>query len=347
MTQAFRLGNKWIGGGAPCFVIAEAGSNHDGSYARAIELIDVAADAGVDAVKFQLFSADRIAADTRHPLAAIEFAGARSLYELYGMHETPAVWLPGLFEHARARGIVFLCTPFDEDSADLLESAGIEAYKIASFEIVHLPLLRHVAARGRPILLSTGMSTLGEIEEALAGIRCMGEAPVALLHCGIGYPLPFDAVNLRAMRTMDTAFGLPTGYSDHTPGIEVALAVAALGGAVVEKHFTLNRNLPGPDHSFALEPDELAAMVVGIRRVEAALGVSRKAAAPVESEHLVRGRRSIFAAEDIPAGGVIEHRMISVLRPGAGLAPREIPNVIGRIARRDIRRHEPLTWDDV
>lgn len=341
------LPGRHIGPGQPCFVIAEAGSNHGKSLATAIALIDAAADAGADAVKFQSFTADQIAADTSHPIARLrdrfgEFGA--TLRQFYANAELPAGWVRDLFAYARERGIRPMSTPFDERSVDELVGLGMEAIKIASFELVHLPLLRHAASTGLPLILSTGMANLGEIEEALEVVSAAGATQVALLHCNIEYPPAFDDIELRAIETMRQAFSVPVGFSDHTTGIHIPVAAVALGACVIEKHYTLSRAGDGPDHGFALEPAELASMVSAIRDVERSLGSGRKRRVAAEEIHHQRGRRSLFAARDIPAGTVITRDMISVLRPGVGLHPRYLDHIVGRTAREAIASQSPLEW---
>ncbi len=344
---SFVVGDRRIGGGAPCYVIAEAGSNHDRNLDQALRLIDIAAKAGADAVKFQTFTAPKIAARTSHPISRIEFGGATTLYDLYRSVEMPIEWLATLRDHAREQGIAFLSTPFDPDAADALDELGIPLFKIASFELVDLPLLQHVASKGKPIILSTGMATVGEVEEAISAIRAVADVPIALLHCAINYPAPFTSVNLAAMNTLASAFGCPVGYSDHTTGVTVPVAAVARGAAVIEKHFTTDKTLPGPDHAFALNPDELERMVTSIREAEAAIGSATKGPAPDELVHRDRGRRSLFAVQKIAAGTTITRQMIAVLRPGIGLAPKYLDLVIGRTARHDIPESEPITWENV
>lgn len=340
------IGGRKVGPGHPFYVIAEAGSNHDGDIKQAFELIDVAVAAGADAVKFQSFSAPLIAAKTTHGIARIDFAGAKSLYELYSKMEMPPEWLPRLYDHARSAGIQFISTPFDEGAVDMLDDLGVPAFKIASFEMLHVPLLRHVASKGKPIILSTGMAYIGEVEEALQAIRGLGNEDVALLHCASNYPAKFENVNLAAMDTLALAFGLPVGYSDHTLGISVPLAVAARGHHIIEKHFTLSRALPGPDHAFSLEPEELKAMVRGIRDIEAAIGSPVKGPAPDEHEVRRRGRRSVFAAADLKPGDVITRDNIAVLRPGVGLPPSAVDIVLGKRVAKAVPAGEPLAWSD-
>lgn len=346
MTEITIAGRK-VGQRYPCLIIAEAGSNHDRKLSQAHQLIDIAAEAGADAVKFQSFTAPKIAAMTQDPVAQINFGGAQSLYELYRKIELPAEWQAELKEHASARGLIFLSTPFDTDAVDRLDRLGIPAFKIASFELVDLPFLRYVARKGKPMILSTGMANLGEIEEALAVVREEGLKEVALLHCAINYPAKFENLNLSAMKTMARAFQVPVGYSDHTLGISIPIAAVALGACILEKHFTIDRSLPGPDHGFALEPQELKAMVRGIRETEAAIGSPIKQVAPDELDHRKRGRRSLFARETIYAGSVITQEMIAILRPGVGIAPKYLDLVIGRKAQVTIEKDEPITWEKI
>ncbi|AEE96753.1 pseudaminic acid synthase [Mahella australiensis] len=344
-----KMGDKTIGSEQPTFVIAEAGSNHDGDLQQAKKLIDIAANAGADAVKFQTFTAEKIAADTDDDVVKLgdEYQGVPTLYQLYKGLELPRQWQAELKLYADEKGIIFLSTPFDYDAVDELETLGVEAYKVASFEMVDLPFLKYIAKKGKPVILSTGMADLGEIEEALEAIYSQGNDQVILLHCGISYPMPYDEVNLAAMDTMRQAFQVPVGYSDHTLSISVPLAAVARGACVIEKHFTLDRNLKGPDHRFAIEPDELSDMVTGIRQIESAIGRPIKKHTPSEEIHYRRGRRSIFAKVDIPNGTVITADMLAILRPGIGLKPKYIDIVIGRAAKMDIKKNDPITWDKI
>src|SRR3990172_5267923 len=258
------VGSRAVGIGEPCFIIAEAGSNHNGKLENALALIDCAAECGADAVKFQTFTVDRLVAPTNHPIARLTDNFGQfgvTVYEMFQKLELPLDWLPRLREHAERQGLIFLSTPFDERSVDILEELGVSAFKIASFEMVHLPLLRHVARKGKPVIVSTGMGNLGDIEDVLATVYAEGNHQVVLLHCGINYPAPFEEINLAAMDTMRQAFQVPVGYSDHSLGLTAPIAAVARGANVIEKHFTVDRSLPGPDHSFALSPEELKQMV--------------------------------------------------------------------------------------
>lgn len=347
LSEQFKVDNKIIGKNSPCYIIAEAGSNHNRDLQLAFQLIEIAVKAKADAVKFQTFTAATMASDADMDLSRIDFAGAKSLFELYKNLELPREWQKELFSYAKEKGITFMSTPFDEKAVDELFQIGVEAFKIASFEITHFPLLSHVGQTGRPVLLSTGMATLGEIEEAIEVLSNAGCDKIALFHCGIGYPMKLEEVNLRAMDTMSHVFRCPVGYSDHTLGIEVPLAAVARGASLIEKHFTVSRELPGPDHGFALEPKDLTSMVSGIRGVEKSLGCHYKGPAESELLHRKRGRRSLYARKTIPKGTVITEDIISVLRPAAGLHPRSIVDIVGRRAVRDIYQSEPLKWDCV
>ena len=346
-AENFDIGTNKIGKGAPCYIIAEAGSNHNRDLEIAFQLIDAAAEAGANAVKFQTFSADTIASKVESEITRIDFAGAKSLHELYKKAELPREWLRELFEYARDKQIVFLSTPFDEQAVEELDAIGVGAFKIASFEINHFPLLTKVAQTGKPVLLSTGAATLCDIEEALQVLTAAGCHQIALFHCGLGYPMDPAQVNLKAMETLHHAFRCPVGYSDHTTGITVPIAVAARGGRLVEKHFTLSRGLDGPDHAFALEPKELLQMVTEIRLVERALGSSIKGPSISETEHKKRGYRSLFARVDIKRGQTITKDMLAVLRPGVGLHPRYLDVIDGMRAARDIGQFEPVSWESL
>lgn len=345
--KTVKIGKRPVGPGKPCFIIAEAGSNHDGRLKQAKQLIDIAAESGADAVKFQTYLADNMAARTKDKIVKIDYAGAKTLHGLYKMLELPRGWQGKLASYARKKGIIFFSTPFDEEAVDELDELDIPVFKVASFEIVHTPLLRHIARKGKPVILSTGMANLGEIEEAVEAIQKEDNNQIILLHCGIGYPLKTDEVNLAAMETLRQSFPYPVGYSDHTLGITIPIAAVARGANVIEKHFTISRALIGPDHPFALEPSELKAMVQGIRDAEKAIGSPYKGVLDSELIHYHRGRRSLFASVDIPKGTKITEDMLVVLRPGIGLKPRYLETVVGRTARVNIEAQEPITWDKI
>jgi N,N'-diacetyllegionaminate synthase len=325
-------------------IIAEAGVNHNGDLAVARQLVDVAVDASADLVKFQTFSADRLV--TIHALKAgyqqqttgvgeSQHAMIRRLELNREMHER-------LIEHCKSRGIEFFSTGFDLESVELLADLGLERFKIPSGEITNLPYLRHVGRYGKPVILSTGMATLGEIEAALEALERAGTSRnrVTVLHCNTEYPTPMSDVNLHAMLTIRDAFGVAVGYSDHTAGIEVAIAAVALGATVIEKHFTLDRNLPGPDHKASLEPFELKAMVAAIRNIEQAMGDGTKRPSPSEAKNISVARKSLVAARIIRAGERFTEANVAVKRPGTGLSPMRWDEVLGRKAPRDFAPDE-------
>jgi len=329
------------------FIIAEAGVNHNGSVDLALKLIDSAKASGADAVKFQTFRADKLATRSAHKAAYQErtTASEESQFEMLERLELDTETHKRLIEHCCQVGIQFLSSPFDAESADLLAKMDIPLFKIPSGEITNLPFLDHVARKGRPIILSTGMSTLGEIEEALTVLRAAGNRQITLLHCVTEYPAPYAEVNLRAMNTLKAAFGLPVGYSDHTPGIEIPIAAAALGAAVIEKHFTVDRSLAGPDHAASLEPNELEQMVTAIRHVEAALGDGIKAPARCELANISVARKSVVAARSLIAGQRLTSDDLDIKRPGNGIAPRLKPMLIGRTLSSGVEKDEVLRWD--
>jgi N,N'-diacetyllegionaminate synthase len=346
-ARSFAIGGRRVGGGEPAYVIAEAGANHNRDLGLARELIDVAASAGANAVKFQTYTGSALYSAKTPRFEYLK--DERSPAELLDALALPREWQPQLAEHARSRGIAFFSSPFDQDAVDSLASVGVPAMKIASFELVDLPLIRYAAAVGVPIILSAGMATYGEIEDALGAVKETGNREVALLRCASVYPASAEIMNLRAMATMREAFGIPVGLSDHTEGISVAVGAAALGAELVEKHFTLNRNMEGPDHPFALEPDELKAMVAGVREVEAALGNGRlEGPSEAEAGEMYRlARRSVVAAADIPAGTTITREMLTTKRPGYGIKPKDIDVLVGRPARVDIEFDDVITWEMV
>jgi len=346
--ERVQIADRWVGVGEPCFVVGEAGSNHDRKLSQAKKLIEVAAASGCDAVKFQTFKADRIVAkvgDRPSYLDALTAPG-ETMHDIFSKLELPDEWHADLRDHANAHGLLFFSTPFDESSADRLESLGVPCFKIASFELNHLPLVEHVARKGKPMIVSTGMADLSDIEDALAVIY-RHHREVILLHCTSSYPAPIEVANLRAMRTMREAFHVPVGYSDHTQGWTAAVAAVALGACVVEKHFTIDNKLPGPDHPFALDPAGLRQMVRGIRDAEAALGTGQKQRTVAEEDLYRLARRRIFAIVDIPKGTEIRPEMLDILRGTDGIEPKSLTQVVGRIARKEIRAHTALTWEDL
>ena len=346
--QAFNIGGRLVGEGQPCLVIAEAGVNHNGSLDVALRLVDAAAEAGADVVKFQTFKAERVVS-RRAAKADYQKTGdgdSQSMLEMLRRLELSDDDFRAIAEHARHRGIIFMSKGHRED-IDFLVELGVPALKIDSAAVVYYSLLRKAAGTGLPIILSTGGSKLGEVEKALDILAEHGDPPVALLHCTTAYPAPFDQINLRAMLTLKAAFGLSVGFSDHSEGIEIPIAAAALGACIIEKHFTLDRSLPGPDHKASLEPQELRRMVEGIRKIEQALGDPRKRPTELERRNMQLMRRSLVAERDIAAGENLQADMVAFKRPGSGLGEDFLDLVIGRVAAKAIAAGDPITWDRI
>lgn len=327
-------------------IIAEAGVNHNGNMEMARELIDVAAEAGADIIKFQTFSADRLVSRTAKKAAyqAKTTGDTETQYDMLRRLELQPDMHESLMTHCRARGVGFLSTGFDIESVRFLHSMGAQLFKIPSGEITNLPYLRYIGRLGGEVVISTGMSTLGEIESAIEVLERAGTSrqDIVVLHCTTEYPAPLHEVNLRAMNTIKVAFGVRVGYSDHTPGIEVPIAAFAMGAEVVEKHFTLDRSLPGPDHLASLEPPELKAMIAAIRNVEIAMGdgVKRPTAGEWKNRSVVR--KSIVALRQIRAGEIFDDAALTTKRPGDGISPMCWDDVVGRIATRDFAADEKI-----
>lgn len=348
MNEAVRIGDRLVGDGQPVFVVAEAGVNHDGDLVQAERLVDAAAAAGADAVKFQTFDVERLVSRDA-PKADYQLRttppdeSQRAMLERLQLDRDA---FETLAERCRSLGLTFLSTPFDEESADLLEELGVPAFKLGSGELTNTRLVEHVASFRKPVLLSTGMAYLDEVRDAVRLVHAAG-ADAVVLHCVSSYPAePADA-NLRALATMRVELGVPVGYSDHTVGTEAALAAVALGACVLEKHLTLDRELPGPDHAASLEPGELGSLIASIRTVEAALGDGVKQPAPSELANRDAVRRSLHAAATIPAGAEISAELVVSLRPGDGIPPNELDRVLGRTARREIAAGDRIRWDDL
>jgi N,N'-diacetyllegionaminate synthase len=338
------IAGRSVGAGLPCFVIAEAGVNHNGNVDVAIRLVDAAADVGADAVKFQTFSADRLVT-LEAPRAAYQLSrvGEGSQHAMLRALELTEADHRAIQRRCAERRICFLSTPFDEQAADLLERLGVAAFKIPSGELTNLLLIDHIAGKRKPIVLSTGMSDLDEVAIAVGRIHKCG-TPLALLQCTSAYPADAASANLLAMRTMAEAFKVPVGLSDHTQGIAVPIAAAALGAAIIEKHLTLDRTMAGPDHQASLEPAEFRAMVDGIHDAQAALGDGIKRPSHGERELARIVRRSLVAARALPAGHLLTAADLVAKRPGTGLPVAEVNAIIGRRLRRAVVRDEILSW---
>jgi N-acetylneuraminate synthase len=332
---------------AHTFIIAEAGVNHNGSLELAKQLIDIAVKAGVDAVKFQTFKAEKVVTP-QAPKADYQLQSTdenESQFDMLRKLELSQEQHIELINYCLKQEIIFLSTPFDRESADFLDELGIPLFKIGSGEITNLPFLEYVSSKGKPVILSTGMSYLSEVDEAVRVIRSSGCEQLALLHCVSNYPAAAQDVNLQAMHTMATAFQVPVGYSDHTLGIEVSMAAVALGACVIEKHFTMDRNLDGPDHRASMEPKELKALVKSIRTVESALGHGRKEPAASEADTASMARRSLVASRNIHEGTILTKEMITVKRPGNGLRPGLLPHLAGLTVRSSISAGDLLTLE--
>jgi N,N'-diacetyllegionaminate synthase len=351
MTLLVDIGGRSIGAGKPCLVIAEIGVNHNGDPDLGRRMIDAAADAGADAVKFQMFETDELVTP-RAPKAGyqIETTGGSGtqramLRALEAGIETQRAWK----SHCDDRGVLYLCTPYDEASADALDALGVAAYKVASTDTTTTPFLRHLASKGRPTILSTGMCTLGDVELGLSALLSggLGLDRIVVLHCLSEYPAPMEQLNLRAIPAMGAALGCVMGYSDHTPGVGASPWAVVLGAAVVEKHFTVDRGLPGPDHRASIEPGELRELVAQIRQVEAALGDGVKRPMPSEIPNTERMRKSLVARRDIAAGEVLGRDTVTFKRPGSGLPPEAFYRLEGRPAARAVAKDTLLSEADV
>lgn len=344
----FDIGGRRVGEGEPVFVIAEAGSNHDGDIDVAKELIDVASEAGADAVKFQTFRADRLYVEDSGYVDYLD--DDRRIYDLIESIEMPYEWIPTLHEYCRERDLLFLSTPFDRRSVEELDRY-IPAYKVASYTMSHHPFLEYLARKDKPIIMSTGAHTLGEIGESVDVLKRAGVDHLALLQCVAAYPTPLESINVRVVETLAEEFGTLTGLSDHTlDPVSAPVTAVALGASILEKHFTLDKSRDGPDHQFALEPHELDEMVTAIRNTEQALGTGDKTVLDIERELHRYARRAIHARRDISRGELLTEENVAVLRPGErerGLDPKFYDEVLGRTAARDISKDEGIDWNDV
>ena len=328
-----RIAKRIVGEGEPTFIIAEIGSNHDGSLNQAKRLIQAAKEAGADAVKFQSFKADLLVSRKKLP----------HVHRVVNQNALPEDWYQELVLYARKKGIIFLSTPFDIERANLLQEIGVDAFKIASGDLTFYPLLKHVARFKKPVILSTGMAFLEEVKKAVDTVRREGNNEIILLQCVSCYPAKLEDANIKAMVTMRNFFDLPVGYSDHTPGEVVPLGAVALGASVIEKHLTLSRNLKGPDHSFALEVNEFGEMVKKIRQLEKALGSGEKRPVAGEMEERKFARRGVYASCYIPKGTVLKEKMIKMVRPAYRDSFKNPEEIVGKVARVDILEDEPVT----
>ncbi|MBI1220641.1 MAG: pseudaminic acid synthase [Rhodobacteraceae bacterium] len=348
MSLPYAIAARPIGADHSPYIIAELSGNHNGDLGRALALVDAAAAAGADAVKLQTYTADTITIDVDRPEFRIHGGlwDGRSLHELYQEASTPWAWHSDLFARARSHGMHCFSSPFDPTAVDFLAALDAPAFKIASFELVDTPLIRKVAAQGRPMIMSTGVANWGEIEDALRAAREGGATQIALLHCISAYPARPEEMRLGTIATLADAFGVPIGLSDHTMGSAVAVAAIARGAVIIEKHLTLARADGGPDAEFSLEPDEFARMVADCRMAHAALGGPRHDRKGVGGAN-AQFRRSLYVVADVAAGEVLTEAHVRSIRPGLGLAPKHLPEVLGRPATRALTRGEPLDWSMV
>jgi len=348
MKNEIIIGKRTIGRGHPVYIVAEMSANHNRDFDNAVKIIHAAHAAGADAIKLQTYTPDTITLDCNNEYFRIDKGtiwDGRSLYSLYKEAYMPWEWQPKLKEVAESIGIDFFSAPFDFSSVDFLEKLEIPVYKVASFEVIDIPLLKRIAQTKKPIIMSTGMATLVEIDEAVDAVKTGGCDQLALLKCCSAYPAPANHMNLKTIRHMSETFGIPAGLSDHTLGIAAAVTSVAFGACIIEKHFTLSRSLPGPDSAFSLEPDEFRSMVKNVREAEQAIGEI-----VYNSEHDRPNRafrRSLFAVKDIEVGSVFTSENVRSIRPGCGLKPKYLPDIIGQKATEPIKRGTPLEWKHI
>jgi len=347
MNKSIRIGNRIVGTGEAVFIIAEVSANHNQDFDTAKAIIAAAKEAGADAVKMQTYTADTLTIDCDNDYFHIKKGTlwvGKTLYNLYKEAYTPWEWQPDLKRYAEDLGMIWFSTAFDFTAVDFLEGLNVPVHKIASFENVDSPLIEKMGNTGKPVLISCGMANLGEIEEAVIAGRKAGADGIALLKCTSAYPAPYEEMNLRTIPNLAKTFDCPVGLSDHTLGWETAAAAVSLGACLVEKHFTLSRNIPGPDSAFSMEPEEFKEMVIALRRVEKALGKVHYGTLEQES-HSIIFRRSLFVTEDIQTGEIFTERNVRSIRPGYGLPPKYLPEVLGKMALRDLKKGTPLKWE--
>ncbi len=347
--KMIRIGNRTIGNHSPSYIVAEAGSNHNNSLEMAKALIEEAAKAGADAVKFQAFKAKyHYSKHTPTFTYLVEQGNKNSTYDLIQSLEIDRDWHYTLKKYAESCGITFFSSPCDVEAIDQLAGLGMEAFKVASFDLPDIHLISHMARYGRPVILSTGLADYEDIQHAVAACKRAGNEKIILLQCTSLYPAPPALSNLNAIRTLQRSFGYPVGYSDHTLGDHVAIGAVASGACMIEKHFTLDRKLPGPDHEFAIEPRELADMVRKIREVESALGDGMKnGPRPEEQEMYEKGRRSLHTKKGLSPGDTLTRDILVVKRPGYGIPPRFLDKIVGRTVCREIPEDRWITWEDL
>ncbi len=347
MTTPFKIADQQVGAGHPVYVIAEISANHNQDFDQALRLVRAAKESGADAVKLQTYTPDTITiANTSRDfrIGGGTLWDGRTLYDLYSQAHMPWEWQPKLKKAADDLDVDLFSSPFDSTAVDFLETMGVPAYKLASCEVVDLPLIRKISRTGKPLIISTGMATIEEIEEAVKTARDAGAKQIALLKCTSAYPALPDDMNLRTIPELARKFEMPVGLSDHTMEIAVPVAAVALGASIIEKHLTLSRSVTGPDSGFSLEPDEFKAMVNAVRVAEKTLGEIHFG--PTESERSSRAfRRSLFVVEDVSQGDAFSEENVRSIRPGHGLHTRHFQQIVGKCAVRNIERGTPLSWD--
>jgi pseudaminic acid synthase len=348
MVDKIKIGNRYVGEGELVFIVAEISANHLQKKEHAFKLIEEAKAAEVDAVKFQTYTPDTMTLDADNEYFKIKGTiwKGKTLHDLYKEAYTPWEWFPELKDKTSDEGLIFFSTPFDKSSVDLLEELDVPAYKIASFEINDIPLLKYVASKKKPVMFSTGVANMEDIETALSTLREERNEDIALLKCTSAYPAPLKEVNLRTIPDMRKKFDVVVGLSDHSSGITVPIAAVSLGASIIEKHFTLDRKMGGPDSSFSLEPKELRDMVKAIRGTEEALGEVSYDLTEKAKEHRIF-MRSIFAAKDIAEGESFTEQNIRIVRPGNGLHPRHYSELLDKKAKKSIKKGSPISWDMV
>jgi N-acetylneuraminate synthase len=348
-VRSIEINGRKIGDGAPVYVIAEMSANHNQDFAQAVQIIKAAKASGADAIKIQTYTPDTLTIDCDNDYFRIGTGTiweGRKLYDLYREAYTPWEWQPKLKQVAEDLGLTFFSTPFDDTSVDFLEAMGVPAYKVASFELVDLALIERIARTGKPIIISTGMATLGEINECVYTVRSTGSSQIALLKCTSAYPSPPEEMHLRTIPHLAEAFNVAVGLSDHTLGITVPVAAVALGACIVEKHFALSRSVPGPDSAFSLEPQEFKSMVQALRTAQAALGAVNYEVGKEEEKSRIF-RRSLFVVKDIRPGEPFTKENLRSIRPGSGLSPRYLKEILGKHAACELSRGTPLSWTHV
>ncbi len=335
-----------IGKGYPAYIIAEMSANHAGELSRAKEIIHAAKEAGADCIKIQTYTADTLTIDCDNKYFHISNGtwSGENLYQLYQKAYTPWEWQKELLEEAKKTGIDFFSTPFDNTAVDFLEDIGVEFYKIASFELVDIPLIEYVASKGKPMIMSTGMAALSEIDTAVSAVRKYGNENLALLRCASAYPAITDEMNLMTMKNMGETFNVPVGLSDHSMGSVGAVTAVALGGSIIEKHFCMDRTIENPDATFSMNPKEFSQMVKDIRQAEKAIGKVQYGVTQQEKENL-QFRRSVFCVKDIKKGQKLTEENVRIIRPGNGLQPKYYKEVLGQTALQDIEKGTPLSFE--